>query len=87
MSNIFKVKVDSWSWFLLCKYLTNGYGKKSLSELIRFLKENYNLKVLTTTYIYGNQIAKKLYESLGFVEIEIIEEDGIHEVDMRLEVE
>lgn len=51
------------------------------------LKEDYSLKKLTTTYIYGNEKAKKLYESLGFVEIEIIEEDGIHEVDMMLEIE
>lgn len=75
-----------WEFAIDKKFQDKGYGKKSLVELIDFLKEKYNLKILTTTYIYGNEKAKKLYENIGFIETEIIEEDGIHEVDMLLKI-
>lgn len=75
-----------WEFAIDKNFQGKGLGKKSLEELISFLKKEYNLKILTTTYIFGNEKAKKLYENLGFKEIGIIEEDGIHEVDMKLDI-
>lgn len=75
-----------WEFAIDKNFQGKGLGKKSLEELISFLRKEYNLKILTTTYIFGNEKAKKLYENLGFKEIGIIEEDGVHEVDMLLNI-
>lgn len=37
---------------------------------------------MTTTYIWGNEHAKHVYEKVGFVETDVVDEDGIHEVNM-----
>lgn len=75
-----------WEFAIDKNFQGKGLGKKSLEELISFLRKEYNLKILTTTYIFGNEKAKKLYENLGFKKISIIEEDGVHEVDMLLNI-
>jgi diamine N-acetyltransferase len=55
-----------------------------LQLLINKLKKDYSADVITTTYIYGNETAKKLYEAIGFVQTDIICESDIHEVNMEL---
>ena len=61
-------------------YQNNGIGKESIKLLFSILKGKY--KNLYTTYVWGNDIAKHVYETLGFKEVNVIDENGIHEVDM-----
>ena len=71
-----------WNYAIDYKYQNHGYGTKALQELLEFLKENYNAKNISTTYIYGNEHAKHIYEKLGFIETDIVDEDDVHEVNM-----
>lgn len=47
-------------------YQCNGYGKLTLLELKKLIKDNYNGKKLYTSVKPENSIAKKLYEDVGF---------------------
>ncbi len=71
-----------WDYAIDYKYQGQHYGEKCLKELITMMKNEYGLKTLTTTYIYDNTIAKKLYEKIGFVIVNEINEPDCHEVDM-----
>lgn len=59
-----------------------GYGKKSLLELIELMRREFGMNVMTTTYIWGDNVAKSLYESIGFVETDVVDEPDCHEVNM-----
>ena len=37
---------------------------------------------MTTTYLFGNLHAKHVYEKIGFIETDFVDEEGIHEVNM-----
>lgn len=82
-------KFEKGSYFLWCyaidyKYQNNNYGTLALKDFISFMKQNYNMSKMTTTYLFGNEQAKRLYKKLGFVETDIVDEDGEHEVNMAL---
>ena len=76
-----------WNYAIDINYQNKHLGTKALKELIIFLKNNYDLKEMTTTYIFGNDIAKHVYEKVGFVETDVVDEDGVHEVNMKYVVE
>ena len=38
---------------------------------------------MTTTYIWGNEQAKHVYEKVGFVETSVVDEPNCHEVNMK----
>ena len=71
-----------WVYAIDKRFQGQGLGKKCLKEFLVFLKQNYGCTELSTTYKMGNTVAKNLYESLGFQEIEKVEEEK--EVDMIL---
>ena len=71
-----------WNYAIDIKYQNKGYGTKALLFLIDYFETKYNALEITTTYTYGNEIAKHIYEKIGFVETDIVDEDGIHEVNM-----
>lgn len=75
-----------WDYAIDLKYQNKGFGFKVLKELIMFMKENYEAANITTTYIWGNEHAKRVYEKVGFVETDVIDEDDIHEVNMIIEL-
>ena len=75
-----------WNYAIDTKYQNMHYGTKALVELIEFFKVEYNLKNMTTTYIWGNDHAKHIYEKVGFKETDVVDEDGVHEVNMIYEV-
>lgn len=72
-----------WQYAIDEAYQNQRYGKIALQELILFLKNTKGLKEFVTTYSWGNEIAKRLYTSVGFVETDVVDEDGIHEVNME----
>ena len=73
-----------WDYAIDVKYQNKGYGTKALLELIEILKREYKIRKLTTTYIWGNDIAKHVYEKVGFIETSVVDEPGCHEVNMKL---
>lgn len=75
-----------WDYAIDYKYQNNQFGTKALLELIEYFKVNYSLKEMSTTYIFGNTIAARVYEKVGFVTTDIVDEDDIHEVNMLLTI-
>lgn len=47
------------------------------------LKKEYGVKKMTTTYLWGNEHAKHVYEKVGFVETDVVDEPDCHEVNMK----
>jgi diamine N-acetyltransferase len=84
LRNFEKRQFFLWDFLIDARYQGCGKGKMFLQMLIDKLKKEYFADVITTTYIYGNEIARKLYEGIGFVQTEIICENDIHEVNMEL---
>ena len=48
------------------------------------MASHYDVKQFTTTYVWGNEQAKRLYEAVGFVETDVVEEEDYKEVNMKL---
>lgn len=73
-------------WQLLIdeKYQHKGYGRQALKLAIEWMKKDERCKSIVTAYKNGNDYAKNLYESLGFVEMDEELEDDYDETDMIL---
>lgn len=71
-----------WDFAIDEKYQNKGYGTQALLGLFKFLKKQFNATELTTTYNFGNNHAKHVYEKVGFAETGVVKEDDIHEVNM-----
>lgn len=71
-----------WEYAVDAAQQGRGYGKKALLELIDLMRREFDMRVMTTTYIWGNEVAKSLYESVGFVETDVVDEPDCHEVNM-----
>ncbi|MCL2170851.1 MAG: GNAT family N-acetyltransferase [Defluviitaleaceae bacterium] len=71
-----------WNFVIDRRHQGMGKGKAFLGLLINSLKTIHNAKTITTTYIYGNEAAKRLYESFGFKQTDIVCENNVHEVNM-----
>ncbi|WP_322734948.1 GNAT family N-acetyltransferase [Nostoc sp. DedQUE12b] len=48
------------------KYQRQGYGRATMIEVIRRLKLCPDVEIIATSYRKENEIAAKLYQSLGF---------------------
>ena len=71
-----------WNYAIDSQYQNQNYGTTALVEFIGFMKYTYRMSEMTTTYIWGNEHAKHIYEKVGFTETDVVDEDGIHEVNM-----
>ena len=71
-----------WEYAIDAAQQGKGYGKKALLELIELMRREFSMQVMTTTYIWGNEVAKSLYESIGFTETDVVDEPDCHEVNM-----
>lgn len=71
-----------WDYAIDAKFQNRRYGTLALKELIQWMKTEYKMHTLTTTYKWGNQQAKRLYENMGFTETDVVYENGIHEINM-----
>ena len=72
-----------WNFVVDLHHQGCGKGKAFLRGLVDMLAKDHSATLVTTTYRYGNHVAKRLYEGFGFVETDVVDEDGIHEVNMR----
>ena len=75
-----------WDYAIDKNYQNQGYGSEALKELFSFMKNEYKAKEMTTTYIWGNEHAKHVYEKAGFIETDVIDEPDCHEVNMIIKL-
>ena len=71
-----------WEYVIDAAQQGRGYGKRALLELIELMRRDFDMHVMTTTYTWGNEVAKSLYESIGFTETDVVDEPDCHEVNM-----
>lgn len=71
-----------WEFAIDIDHQNKHKGTKALSEFISYLKAHHKAKEITTTYLYGNDHAKHVYEKVGFVETDVVDEPDCHEVNM-----
>jgi len=79
-----KGKFFLWNYAIDKDYQGMGLGKRSLTVLLSLMKKDYKATEISTSYIFGNEVAKGLYEKVGFVETDVVEEPDCHEVNMLL---
>ena len=72
-----------WEFLIDGKYQGKGFGRKALLLGIHFLHDTFQVKEIYTGVALGNQVAKKLYMSLGFEETGLCE-NGMEELRLRL---
>ena len=71
-----------WAFAIDRMYQNQGLGTRALNDLIRYMNLYHAMHTITTTYKLGNEHAKHVYEKIGFVETDIVDEPDCHEVDM-----
>ena len=71
-----------WEFAIDQSHQNQHKGTKALTAFIEFMKAHYEAVEMTTTYIYGNEHAKHVYEKVGFVETDMVDEPDCHEVNM-----
>lgn len=71
-----------WDYAIAHDCQNRHIGTKALKELIGLMRERYGMREMSTTYIYGNEHAKHVYERVGFAETDVVDEPGCHEVNM-----
>ena len=71
-----------WEYAIDINHQNRHKGTKALEEFIGYMRTRHGAQVITTTYIYGNSQAKHVYEKVGFVETDVVDEPDCHEVNM-----
>jgi diamine N-acetyltransferase len=72
-----------WQLMIDERYQFKGYGKQAMVLAIEWMKKDERCHEIVTTYIEGNDQAKKLYTQLGFQQMNEIEDC---EIDMVLHI-
>ena len=75
-----------WEFAIDIKHQNRHKGTQALTEFIEFLKTHHDAREITTTYIFGNGHAKHIYEKVGFVETDVVDEPDCHEVNMAYHI-
>ncbi|WP_044640321.1 GNAT family N-acetyltransferase [Risungbinella massiliensis] len=66
------------------KYQRKGYAKAAMLQVLQQLRETPDCKKVKISYHPDNQIAAKLYQSLGFKEIGMAEwQEMVAELDLK----
>lgn len=71
-----------WKFLIDKEQQGKGYGKEALKQGITYLKEQFDAKEIYTGVSLGNEAAKGLYKSVGFVETGLVE-DGMEELKLE----
>ncbi|MBP5169760.1 MAG: GNAT family N-acetyltransferase [Oscillospiraceae bacterium] len=71
-----------WEFAIDQSHQNQHKGTKALTAFIEYMKTHFDAVEMTTTYIYGNEHAKHVYEKVGFVETDVVDEPDCHEVNM-----
>ena len=71
-----------WEYAIDIRFQNQHKGTRALTEFIDYMKTRYDAREITTTYIWGNDHAKHVYEKVGFIETDVVDEPDCHEVNM-----
>ena len=74
-----------WKFLIDKEYQNKGYGKEALKQGILYLQNTFQAKEIYTGVSIGNEQAKHVYKSLGFVETGLVE-DGMEELKKTIEI-
>lgn len=66
--------------FIDQRYQGRGYGKAATKAVLDVLKQDGKYRKVDLCYVEGNNAAQKLYEQLGFLEIDRDEDEIIMEL-------
>ena len=66
------------------RYQGRGYGRAATKLILDAMKEDGKYNKVDLCYIEGNDAAKKLYDSFGFVEIDRDEDEIIMEMNLTM---
>lgn len=55
-----------WKFLIDKKYQNKGYGRNALLLGIQYMKEKYDVEELYLGVALGNEVAERLYQSVGF---------------------
>ena len=66
------------------RYQGRGYGRAATKLILDAMKQDGKYNKVDLCYIEGNDAAKKLYESFGFVEIDRDEDEIIMEMNLPM---
>ena len=80
-------KVNSWflwNYAIDPAYQGQGFGYAALNHIIHYMGQVHQMQLMTTTYLMGNRSAKGMYEKLGFIETDIVDQEDCQEVNMAL---
>lgn len=69
-----------WEFMIDEKYQCKGYGEQALIQAIEWMKKDKRCKKIITTYIEGNERARKLYSKLGFKQMGEMEDGEVNMV-------
>lgn len=72
-----------WKFLIDKKYQNKGYGKEVLKQGIMYLQNTFGAKEIYTGVSIGNEQAKHVYKSLGFIETGLVE-DGMEELKFTI---
>lgn len=72
-----------WKFLIDEKYQNKGYGREALKRGVAYMKEKFGAKNIYTGVVLGNERAKHLYSSVGFMLTGIIE-DNMEEMKLSL---
>ena len=62
-----------WKFMIDRRYQNKGYGRQALRLGIQYLQNRFDVSEIYTGVVPGNSVAKKLYESVGFVDTGLVE--------------
>lgn len=71
-----------WDFAIDCRYQNQHRGTRALKELLQMMRSIYNAREISVTYLWGNDRARRVYENIGFRQTDVVDELGIHEVNM-----
>lgn len=75
-----------WRFMIDKKYQNKGYGKQALLLGIDYLKLTFHVKEIFTSVVPKNIFAKKLYNSIGFIETgELSGSEIVMKLDIKYE--
>ena len=72
-----------WKFMIDRRYQNKGYGRQALRLGIQYLQNRFDVSEIYTGVVHGNSVAKKLYESVGFVDTGLVEL-GMEEMRLAL---
>lgn len=64
-----------WKFMIDKQYQNHGYGREALQLAIKYLIETFGVNEIYTGVALGNVIANHLYNSFGFVETGVVEDN------------